>query len=312
MKSDTAISVKEIRKSYRNNTVLNGVNIEVKKGSIFALLGANGAGKTTLIKIMSTLIKPDCGEVKICGYDLRKEPLKAKKEFSLTGQFAATDEELTGYNNLQLIGELNHLKEINKKAEELLNAFDLKDAANKPVGRYSGGMRRRLDIAMSIMSEPSVIFLDEPTTGLDPQNRSAMWDLVKSLADEGKTIFLTTQYLEEAEVLADEIAILNNGTIVKSGTPEELKKTLPQGIIEFSFHKSEDLNASKNLLVQFELMEDPDNLSLTIVTDGSMEQLSSIFSQVNDANITIASFTQKLPTLEDVFYTTINESIKEG
>lgn len=308
---DVAISIKEIKKSFQNKSVLNGVDIEVEKGSIFALLGSNGAGKTTLIKIMTTLMNPDSGEVQLGGHDVQKDPLKAKKEFSLAGQFAATDEELTGRNNLQIIGELNHLKEISEKADKMLNAFDLKDAENKAVSSYSGGMRRRLDIAMSIMSEPSIIFLDEPTTGLDPQNRSAMWDLLKSLADAGTTIFLTTQYLEEAEVLADKIAILHDGVIVNSGTPEELKRSLPQGIIEFSFQKDEDLYSSKELLKQFELIENSDNLSLTVVTDGSMDQLSSIFNQLNNANTTITSFTQKLPTLEDVFYKIIKKSDKE-
>lgn len=309
--SDAAISIKEIKKSFQTKSVLKGVDIEVEKGSIFALLGSNGAGKTTLIKIMTTLMKPDSGEVKLGGYDVQKEPLKAKKVFSLAGQFASTDEELTGRNNLQIIGELNHLEEINKKADEMLNVFDLKDAENKVVSSYSGGMRRRLDIAMSIMSEPSIIFLDEPTTGLDPQNRSAMWDLLKSLAVAGTTIFLTTQYLEEAEVLADKIAILHDGTIVNSGKPEELKRTLPQGVIEFSFQKDEDFISSKELLKQFKMVENSDNLSLTVITDGSMDQLSGIFNQLNNANITIASFTQKLPTLEDVFYTIIKKSDQE-
>lgn len=302
-----AISLKAVKKSFKDKEVLKGVDIEVEQGSIYALLGSNGAGKTTLIKIMTTLIKQDNGEVLIGGYNVQNEPLKAKKEFSLTGQFSATDEALTGRNNLQIIGELNHLKEINKKIDELLHAFDLKDVEHKPVSSYSGGMRRRLDIAMSIMSKPSIIFLDEPTTGLDPQNRSAMWDLVKSLANAGTTIFLTTQYLEEAEMLADQIAILNDGVIVKKGTPEELKRTLPQGIIEFTFHKDSDLAISKKILHAFTQMENQDNLSLTVVTDGSMKELTNVFNQINNANITIGSFTQKLPTLEDVFYTSISE-----
>lgn len=310
--SNLAISLKSVKKSFHDKSVLKGVDIEVERGSIYALLGSNGAGKTTLIKIMTTLLKQDSGDVRIAGYDIQKQPLEAKKSFSLTGQFSATDEALTGRNNLQIIGELNHLKEINKKIDELLIAFDLKDVENKAVSSYSGGMRRRLDIAMSIMSEPSIIFLDEPTTGLDPQNRSAMWRLVQSLADAGTTIFLTTQYLEEAEVLADHIAILNEGVIVKSGTPEELKRTLPQGVIEFIFHKEKDLISSKEALHQFRQTDDYEKLSLTVVTDGSMEQLAAVFNQINSADIQISSFTQKLPSLEDVFYTIINESIKEA
>ncbi|MCB6203575.1 ATP-binding cassette domain-containing protein [Extibacter muris] len=306
--ANLAISVKGIKKSFQKKNILKGVDIAVERGSIFALLGSNGAGKTTLIKIMTTLMKSDSGQVLINGYNVQDEPLKAKTQFSLTGQFAAIDEELTGRNNLQIIGELHHIRNIDKKSEELLNAFNLREAGSRAVSSYSGGMRRRLDIAMSIMSEPSIIFLDEPTTGLDPQNRSAMWDLVKALANVGTTIFLTTQYLEEAEVLADKIAILDNGFIVKSGTPEELKRSLPQGVIEFSFHKDDDLLRSKELLNHFEQKENLDNLSLTIVTDGSMEQFSKIFNQINNADIKIAGFTQKLPTLEDVFYTTIREN----
>lgn len=307
-----AISVKGIKKSFQNKAVLKGVDLAVKKGSIFALLGSNGSGKTTLIKIMTTLLKPDDGTVLIGGYDIQKEPNKAKEKFSLTGQYAATDESLTGRNNLQIIGELNHLKDINQKSEALLSTFDLTEAGNKLVSTYSGGMRRRLDIAMSIMSEPEIIFLDEPTTGLDPQSRFAMWGLVKSLAKEGKTIFLTTQYLEEAEVLADRIAILNEGVIVRSGTPKELKETLPQGILEFSFHEKEDLLATQKLLYQFKQVDDRDTLSLTIETDGSMKQLSQVLNQINDEHITIANFTQKLPTLEDVFYTIISEGEREA
>lgn len=305
-----AISVKEIKKSFKDKSVLKGVNIEVEKGSIHALLGSNGAGKTTLIKIMTTLMKSDSGEVKINGYDVNKQALKAKEQFSLTGQFSATDEALTGRQNLKIIGELYHLKNIDMKIDQLLHAFDLKFVQNKAVSTYSGGMRRRLDIAMSLMCEPSIIFLDEPTTGLDPQNRSAMWNLIKSLAQAGTTIFLTTQYLEEAEVLADQITILNEGVIVKKGSPTKLKKALPQGIIELTFQEDEDLISSKKLLNQFEQLESLDNLSLTIVTDGSMEQLASIFNQMSNANITVVGFTQKLPTLEDVFYAIIKESTK--
>lgn len=306
--NNLAISVRSVKKSFQNKAILKGVDIEVEKGSIYALLGSNGAGKTTLIKIMTTLLKQDSGQVIIGGYDISKEPLKAKKTFSLTGQFAATDEALTGRNNLQIIGELHHLKEINKRIDELLLAFDLKDVENKPVSTYSGGMRRRIDIAMSIMSKPSIIFLDEPTTGLDPQNRSAMWDLIKSLANSGTTIFLTTQYLEEAEVLADYVAILNNGVIVKKGTPAELKKALPQGVIEFTFQNDNDLASSKMLLHQFKQIEDDENLTLTVVTDGSMEHLLSVFNLLNNKKIKTSSFTQKLPSLEDVFYTIINET----
>ena len=308
--NNIAISVKNIKKTFTDKKVLKGVTIEVEKGTIHALLGSNGAGKTTLIKVMTTLMKADSGEVKINGYDVSIKACEAKQQFSVTGQFSATDEALTGRQNLKIMGELYHLKDVDMKIEQLLQAFDLKYAQNKVVSTYSGGMRRRLDIAMSIMCEPSIIFLDEPTTGLDPQNRSAMWNLIQSLAKAGTTIFLTTQYLEEAEVLADQITILNDGVIVKKGLPEELKKTLPQGIIELTFEQVQDVFSSKKLLHQFEQFDSPNTLSLILVTDGSMKQLASIFNTMNDANITIVSFIQKLPTIEDVFYAIVKESTK--
>lgn len=307
---NVTISVRNVKKSFRGKTVLKGVNIEVNRGSIFALLGANGAGKTTLLKIMTTLLKQDSGEVKINGYDTINDAFNAKKEFTLTGQFVAIDEELTGYDNLRMIAELNLLKQIDEKIDQLLAMFQLKDVARQAVNTYSGGMRRRLDIAMSIISEPTIIFLDEPTTGLDPQNRATMWALVKSLANAGTTIFLTTQYLEEAEFLADKIAILNNGEIVKSGTPEALKKTLPQGIIAFSFQSDEDFLVAKELLKSFKYTDKNETLTLEIITDGSLKQLTNVFNKINNANITFASFTQKLPTLEDVFYHIVNGEVE--
>jgi len=218
------ITVTNLEKSYKNIDVLKNVSFKVKKGSIFTLLGSNGAGKTTTIKILSTLIKPDKGNATICGYDVVKEGNKVRSSISLTGQYAAVDEVLTARENLQIIGALRHLDNISKRAEQLLTTFELLDAADRRVATYSGGMRRRLDIAMSLMGEPSVIFLDEPTTGLDPQSRLSMWDIVKDMSNSGTTVFLTTQYLEEAEYLADYIAILHKGVIAEEGTVEGLKE----------------------------------------------------------------------------------------
>lgn len=302
-----AISVKGVKKSFKGKSVLNGVDIAVEQGSIFALLGSNGAGKTTLIRILTTLLAPDCGKIAISNHDLAKEPEKIREQISLTGQFSATDDVLTGRKNLQIIGELNHLKKISQRSEELLEIFRLTEAADKPVAAYSGGMKRRLDIAMSIMSEPAIIFLDEPTTGLDPQNRAAMWDLIRSLSEAGTTIFLTTQYLEEAEMLADRIAILNDGMIVQEGTPNELKQILPQGIIEFSFQEYSELTLAKELVADFQTTQNEKTLTLTIITDGTMKQLTNLFNRINKADVTISSFTQKLPTLEDAFYLFIGE-----
>lgn len=305
--NEIAISIEAIEKSFKDVQVLKGVSLTVAKGSIYALLGSNGSGKTTTIKILSTLMNPDSGKATICNFDVVHQPNKVREKISLTGQFAAVDEVLTGRENLRMIGALRHLPNVNKTADSLLKRFELEDAANRKVSTYSGGMRRRLDIAMSIMGEPSVIFLDEPTTGLDPQSRSSMWNVVKSLAELGTTIFLTTQYLEEAEQLADKIAILNDGVIVAEGTPSELKKSLPRGIIEFSFHNEHDLSEVTNLLADFTTKNDDEMISLSVVTDGSIEQLTDIFNRVNQAGISISSFTQKLPTLEDVFYVMIGE-----
>jgi ABC-2 type transport system ATP-binding protein len=221
---ENIISVTSLKKSYKTNHVLKDVSFDIPKGSIFALLGSNGAGKTTIVKILSTLTKLDGGKAKVCGYDVVHQGDYVRGCISLTGQFAAVDEVLTGRENLKLIGQLKRLKDVNGKVEKWLAMFNLEDAADRKVSTYSGGMRRRLDIAMSLMGNPQVIFLDEPTTGLDPQNRIAMWDMVKGLVAEGTTVFLTTQYLEEAEYLADNIAILHEGKIIAEGSAQYLKE----------------------------------------------------------------------------------------
>jgi ABC-2 type transport system ATP-binding protein len=305
--NEVVISLEAIEKSFKDVAVLKGVNLSVTKGSIFALLGSNGAGKTTVIKILSTLINPDGGKATICNYDVVHQAAKVREQISLTGQYAAVDEVLTGRENLCMIGALRHLPDVNSRADTLLKRFNLEAAANRRVSTYSGGMRRKLDIAMSIVGNPSVIFLDEPTTGLDPQSRSALWNIVKSLADSGATIFLTTQYLDEAEQLADMIAILNDGVIVAKGTPNDLKKNLPQGIIEFSFQNDKDLYNAQMLLNDFSTKCNNEMLSLSVVADGSIEQLTEIFNRINKDGINISCFTQKLPTLEDVFFGLIDE-----
>lgn len=230
---EKAIQVKGLQKSYKELHVLKGVDFEVEKGSIFALLGSNGAGKTTAINILSTLLKPNSGAASICGFDVVRQPDKVRQSISLTGQFAAVDEVLTGRENLILIAKLRSIANPAKVADNLLERFGLNDAANKRVNTYSGGMKRRLDIAMSLVGTPSVIFLDEPTTGLDPEGRLEVWKTVKTLADGGTTILLTTQYLEEAEQLADRIAILHGGKIIANGTLEELKKLFPPAKKEY-------------------------------------------------------------------------------
>ena len=273
--TDNMIVVSDLKKSFKINRVLRNVTFTVRKGSIFALLGSNGAGKTTVVKILSTLMKPDSGNVTINGLDVVRQGYYVRECISLTGQFTAVDEVLTGRENLNLIGQLKRLNDVKNKVNEWLAFFHLQDAADSKVSTYSGGMRRRLDIAMSLMGKPQIIFLDEPTTGLDPQNRIAMWDLVKELAVGGTTVFLTTQYLEEAEYLADYIAILHGGKILAEGTPQYLKTIMPQRGAQLNFQNK--------------------------------EQAAEAMALLNENGITIESFEQKLPSLEDVFLALTDE-----
>ncbi len=272
---ETMIDVSGLKKSYKANHVLKDVSFTVRKGSVFALLGSNGAGKTTVVKILSTLMKPDSGKATINGFDVVRQGYYVRECISLTGQFTAVDEVLTGRENINLIGQLKRLNDVKNKVNEWLAFFHLQDAADSKVSTYSGGMRRRLDIAMSLMGKPQIIFLDEPTTGLDPKNRIAMWDLVKELAAGGTTVFLTTQYLEEAEYLADYIAILHGGEILAEGTPQYLKTIMPQRGAQLNFQ--------------------------------SEEQAAEAMALLNENGITIDSFEQKLPSLEKVFLTLTDE-----
>jgi ABC-2 type transport system ATP-binding protein len=230
---EKAIEVKGLQKSYKKLHVLKGVDFEVEKGSIFALLGSNGAGKTTIVKILTTLLKQDSGTATVNGFDVTSKPDSVRQSISLTGQFAAVDEILTGRENLIMIAKLRHLKNPRQVADGLLSRFDLTDAADRRVSAYSGGMRRKLDVAMSLIGKPQIIFLDEPTTGLDPEGRIEVWKVVKELADSGTTVFLTTQNLEEAEQLANRIAILHEGMIIANGTLAELKELFPPAKVEY-------------------------------------------------------------------------------
>ena len=230
---NNSIQAQGLQKSYKNLPVLQGVDFEVKQGSVFALLGSNGAGKTTIVKILTTLLKQDGGTAAVNGFDIVSKPDNVRQSISLTGQFAAVDEILTGRENLIMIAKLRHLKDPLQVADDLLNRFSLTDAADRAVATYSGGMRRRLDIAMSLVGKPQLIFLDEPTTGLDPEGRIEVWKIIKELANNGTTVFLTTQYLEEAEQLADRIAILHEGKIIANGTLADLKKLFPPAKVEY-------------------------------------------------------------------------------
>lgn len=269
------IEVSGLQKSYKENHVLKDVSFTIDKGSIFALLGSNGAGKTTVVKILATLLKYDSGHVAINGFDVVTNGDDVRKRISLTGQFVAVDDVLTGRENLTLIGQLKRLPRLKSTVDEWLSFSGLEDAANRRVSTYSGGMRRRLDIAMSLMGKPDVLFLDEPTTGLDPQNRIAMWDLVKALAKQGTTVFLTTQYLEEAEYLADNIAILHDGNIIAEGTPKYLKEIIHQRGVRLNFESEAKADMAIKLL--------------------------------GENGISADSIEQNLPSLEDVFLTLIDE-----
>src|ERR1700728_3932165 len=248
--SRPAIAATGLRKSFGDQVVLDGLDLVVPPGTVFALLGANGAGKTTTVKILSTLIRADAGDAQVAGHDLAREPDAVRAAIGVTGQFSAVDNLLTGEENLLLMADLHHLTrgEGGRRAAQLLEQFDLTEAGRKPASAYSGGMRRRLDLAMTLVGSPQVIFLDEPTTGLDPRSRRTMWDSIRQLVADGVTIFLTTQYLDEADHLADRIAVLDHGRIVAEGTPEELKRRIPGGHVRLQFSDLPSLEAAANLL----------------------------------------------------------------
>jgi len=303
---ENIITVESLKKSFKSNHVLKDVSFTIRKGSIFALLGSNGAGKTTAVKILSTLSRADGGRATICGHDVARQAEKVRECISLTGQYAAVDESLTGRENLQLIGKLRHLPSAKKRAAELLAQFRLEDAADRLASTYSGGMRRRLDIAMSLVGSPQVIFLDEPTTGLDPQNRIAMWEMVRGLADNGTTVLLTTQYLEEAEYLADHIAILHEGKITAEGSAKELKAVLPRGGVVLDFANQADADQACEILAGYSISREKAK-TLDVATDGTPAQFADVLTRLDTAEISLTRFTQKLPTLEDVFLTLIGE-----
>ncbi|MBP3961689.1 ATP-binding cassette domain-containing protein [Paenibacillus lignilyticus] len=304
--NNLAIEVKGLKKAYKNVEVLRGVDFAVQKGSTFALLGSNGAGKTTIIKTLATLLQPDSGNAKINGYDVSVQPEQVRNEISLTGQSVTVDYILSGRENLRMMAKLRHLPNPDNQADELLRRFDLLDAADRRIATYSGGMCRRLDLAMSLLGNPRVIFLDEPTTGLDPQSRIAMWEIIKDLAKSGVTVFLTTQYLEEADHLADQIAILHEGTIVANGSPAELKNLLPRGHLELRFDHEAALSKARDLFIEYNATADENNLTLSVITDGTTKQMLKLLTKAADAEIEIAEFAQKLPTLEDVFLTFVS------
>jgi ABC-2 type transport system ATP-binding protein len=298
----SAIAVRGLRKSFKDKLVLDGIDLDIKEGTIFALLGPNGAGKTTTVRILSTLSKPDAGQAWIAGKELATEPDAVRAAIGVTGQFAAVDGLLTGFENLMLMGRLHHLgqRESRCRATELLAKFELAEAAGKSLATYSGGMRRRLDLAMTLVGKPRIIFLDEPTTGLDPRGRRTMWQIIRDLVeDDGVTILLTTQYLEEADQLADQIAVLDQGRLVAEGTPAELKQLVPGGHVSLRFSDAAELDLAARMLGT--ISRDEEDLTLQVSSDGGVRSLYSLLDRLNRVNLEPAEFTVHIPDLDDVF-----------
>jgi ABC-2 type transport system ATP-binding protein len=296
-----AISATGLRKSYGDKVVLNGIDLTVPSGTIFSLLGPNGAGKTTTVNILSTLVTPDAGAAAVAGHDLATDPDGIRASIGLTGQFSAVDSLLTGEENLFLMADLHHLprRQGRRRAAELLERFDLTDAAKKMPSTYSGGMRRKLDLAMTLVGNPKVIFLDEPTTGLDPRSRRIMWDIIRDLVASGVTIFLTTQYLEEADQLADRIAVLDEGRLVAQGTPDELKRRVPGGHLQLRF--PDPLALQRATLALGVSTSDEENLALRVPTDGTVTALRGVLDRLDAGSVAVDSLTVHTPDLDDVF-----------
>ncbi|MFG3163446.1 ATP-binding cassette domain-containing protein [Streptomyces sp. NPDC048232] len=297
-----AVSAVGLRKSYGDKAVLDGIDLRIPAGSVFALLGPNGAGKTTVVKILSTLIAADGGQAQVAGHDLAAAPAGVRAAIGVTGQFSAVDGLITGEENMLLMADLHHLSKPDGRrvAAELLERFDLVEAARKPAQSYSGGMKRRLDIAMTLVGDPRIIFLDEPTTGLDPRSRHSMWQIIRELVTGGVTVFLTTQYLEEADELADRIAVLNNGKIVAEGTAEELKRLVPGGHVQLRFT---DPSAYQSAVVALrDVTGDDEALALQIPSDGSQRALRSILDRLDSAGVEADELTVHTPDLDDVFF----------
>jgi ABC-2 type transport system ATP-binding protein len=306
----TAVSVTGLRKAYGEKVVLDGVDLTIGEGEVFALLGPNGAGKTTIVRILSTLIQADAGMATVMGHDLRAEAGAVRRVIGVTGQFSAVDNLLTGEENLLLMGRLLHVPatERRARASELLERFDLVDAARQTPATYSGGMTRRLDIAMTLMGRPRLIFLDEPTTGLDPRSRQIMWQLIRSLVAEGVTILLTTQYLEEADQLANRIAMLDCGRIVAEGTPEELKRRLPGAHIRLRFADAASLDKAAHELR--EGTRDDEELVLRVPNEGGVRSLRNVLARLGD-DAAVEDLSIHTPDLDDVFFAVTGSKPKE-
>ncbi|MDQ0909739.1 ABC-2 type transport system ATP-binding protein [Streptomyces canus] len=300
--TDLAIAANGLCKSYGDKTVLDGIDIAVPEGTIFSLLGPNGAGKTTAVKILSTLISADGGRIRVGGHDLAAAPQAVRAAIGVTGQFSAVDGLITGEENMLLMADLHHLpkSEGRRVAAELLGRFDLTEAAKKPASTYSGGMKRRLDIAMTLVGDPRIIFLDEPTTGLDPRSRHTMWQIIRELVSDGVTVFLTTQYLEEADELADRIAVLHDGRIAAEGSAEQLKRLVPGGHVRLRFTDPDTYRSAASALR--EVTRDDESLALQLPSGGSQSELRAILDRLDAAGIEADELTVHTPDLDDVFF----------
>jgi ABC-2 type transport system ATP-binding protein len=310
--TDLAITANGLRKSYGDKTVLDGIDLRIPTGTVFALLGPNGAGKTTTVRILSTLIAADAGRAEVAGHDIATAPDDVRAAIGVTGQFSAVDNLITGEENMLLMADLHHLPrhQGRRTAAELLQRFDLTDAAGKPAATYSGGMKRRLDIAMTLVGDPRTIFLDEPTTGLDPRARHNMWQIIRTLVADGVTVLLTTQYLEEADQLADRIAVLDNGRIAAEGTPQELKRLVPGGHIRLRFTDPAAYRTAARTLRP--ITADDDTLTLRIPSDGSQRDLRTLLDHLDDAGIEADELTVHTPDLDDVFFALTGDTDRAG
>ncbi len=300
--TSSAITASGLRKAYKDKIVLDGIDLDVAAGTIFSLLGPNGAGKTTTINVLTTLMKADGGTVRVAGHDVATETKAVRAAIGVTGQFAAVDELLTGRENLQLMADLKRLGsgESKRVVTGLLERFDLTESAQKMAATYSGGMRRKLDLAMTLIGKPKIIFLDEPTTGLDPRSRRTMWDIIRELVAEGVTIFLTTQYLDEADRLADRIAVLDQGKLVAQGTPAELKRQIPGSHVRLRFAGDLELDSAMRVLTG-STRDGEEDLILRVPSDGGAKSVRALLAQLDEHSIEVEEFSVHTPDLDDVF-----------
>ncbi|WP_166350778.1 ATP-binding cassette domain-containing protein [Phytoactinopolyspora limicola] len=316
--TNTAIAVSGLRKAFGDKVVLDGIDFDVSAGTIFSLLGPNGAGKTTTVNVLSTLIKADGGTVRVAGHDVESEAKAVRAAIGVTGQFAAVDELLTGQENLQLMVDLNRRissRDGAKIIADLLERFELTEAAKKPASTYSGGMRRKLDLAMTLVGNPRIIFLDEPTTGLDPRSRRTMWSIIRELVADGATIFLTTQYLEEADQLADRVAVLDQGHLVADGTPDQLKREIPGTHVRFRFATVTELDTAAPLFA--DATRDDEALTLRVPSDGGTRSVRALLDRLDEYALSADEFSVHTPDLDDVFlaltgHTTTTDTTEAG